>query len=163
MKPALFILLTGLGATATTDAWALLRQRLFGTPLPNYRFVGRWIAQFPRGRFRHEAIARAPVVRGELAVGWLAHYAIGIGFAALPLVLRGSGWIGNPELSIALLVGLATVVAPFLILQPAMGLGIAASRTPRPAAARLQSILTHALFGLGLYLSAIALGFSSRS
>jgi len=31
------------------------------------------------------------------------------------------------------------------------GTGIAASRTPRPAAARLQSLVTHGVFGLGLY------------
>jgi hypothetical protein len=43
------------------------------------------------------------------------------------------------------------VAAPFLVLQPGMGAGIAASRTPRPAAARFQSVITHAIFGLGLY------------
>lgn len=36
------------------------------------------------------------------------------------------------------------------------GIGIAASRTPRPNAARLQSLLTHAVFGLGLYVAAWA-------
>jgi hypothetical protein len=32
-----------------------------------------------------------------------------------------------------------------------MGAGVAASRTARPGAARLQSLVTHAIFGLGLY------------
>ena len=36
-------------------------------------------------------------------------------------------------------------------MQPGMGAGIAASRTPRPAAARLHSLVTHAIFGIGLY------------
>ena len=53
----------------------------------------------------------------------------------------------------ALLVGIGTVVAPFLLMQPGMGAGVAASRTPRPAAARVQSLVTHAIFGLGLYAS----------
>ena len=48
-----------------------------------------------------------------------------------------------------------TVVAPFFILQPAMGAGIAASRAPHPNAARLRSILTHTVYGIGLYLSAL--------
>jgi Protein of unknown function (DUF2938) len=43
------------------------------------------------------------------------------------------------------------VAAPFLLMQPGMGAGIAASRTPRPAAARLHSLVTHGIFGLGLY------------
>jgi Protein of unknown function (DUF2938) len=51
----------------------------------------------------------------------------------------------------ALLVGIGTVAAPFLLMQPGMGAGIAASRTPRPAAARVQSLLTHFIFGVGLY------------
>jgi len=32
-----------------------------------------------------------------------------------------------------------------------MGLGLAASKTPKPDAARLRSIMTHGVFGLGLY------------
>ena len=45
------------------------------------------------------------------------------------------------------------MAAPFLIMQPGMGAGIAASRTPRPAAARMQSLVTHGVFGLGLYVA----------
>jgi len=33
-----------------------------------------------------------------------------------------------------------------------MGAGIAACRMPDPNTARLQSLLTHAIFGIGLYL-----------
>jgi hypothetical protein len=55
-----------------------------------------------------------------------------------------------------LAVGIGTVAAPFLLMQPGMGAGLAARRSPRPAAARLHSLVTHAVFGLGLYASAIA-------
>ena len=51
--------------------------------------------------------------------------------------------------------GIATVVFPFFILQPSLGLGIAASKTPRPAQARLKSLVTHTIFGLGLYVCAL--------
>ncbi|MFM4830667.1 hypothetical protein D3C87_798680 [compost metagenome] len=53
--------------------------------------------------------------------------------------------------------GIGTVVAPFLLMQPCMGAGIAASRTPYPASVRLHSLITHGVFGLGLYLSGWAL------
>jgi hypothetical protein len=46
---------------------------------------------------------------------------------------------------------------PFFVMQPAMGAGIAASRTPTPWRNRLRSLATHAVFGCGLYLSAAAL------
>jgi hypothetical protein len=42
-------------------------------------------------------------------------------------------------------------------MQPAMGAGLAARRTPRPQAARLHSLAMHVVFGLGLYASALAL------
>ena len=105
----------------------------------------------PRGRFRHESIAAVPPATAEMLIGWMSHYLIGIAFAALLLAIGGREWIAHPTLAPALLLGIATVLAPFLILQPGMGAGIAASRMPRPTAARLHSLLTHTVFGLGLY------------
>jgi hypothetical protein len=146
--------LIGTGATVVMDAWGIARRRLFGIPGMNYGLVGRWVAYLPRGRFRHEPIAKTPPVRGELATGWIAHYAIGIAVAGVLLVIFGAEWAERPTLGPALAVGVATVVAPFFILQPGMGAGIAASRTPRPNAARFQSLVTHAVFGVGLFLAA---------
>ena len=54
-----------------------------------------------------------------------------------------------------MIVGLVTLVAPFFIMQPGMGLGIAASKTPNPNAARLKSIASHMVYGIGLYGSAL--------
>ena len=151
--------LIGAGATAATDLWAIARRRLLSIPPPNYGLVGRWIAHMPRGRFRHDSIAAAAPVGGERLVGWTAHYLIGIAFAAILPVVWGPEWIRNPTIGPALIVGIGTVAAPFLVMQPGMGAGIAASRTPRPAAARLQSVLMHAIFGLGLYAAGVATSF----
>lgn len=158
MHIAANILVTGLGATLATDVWALARQRLLRIPPPDWGQVGRWLGHMPRGRFRHESIRVATPVRGERALGWAAHYAIGVVFAALVPLVAGQGWLAHPTAGPALAVGLGTVLAPFLLMQPGMGLGLAASRTPRPANARLQSLLTHLVFGVGLYLSARVAG-----
>ena len=144
-------LFIGTGATAVMDLWAIARKRTLGIPAPNYGLVGRWLGHMPRGRFRHDSIAAVPPVRGERLIGWLAHYVIGIAFAAILLGTWGLAWIDDPKIGPALVVGIATVAAPFLVMQPGMGAGIAASRTANPAAARLQSLVTHAIFGLGLY------------
>ena len=146
-------ILVGCGATALVDAWALLRKRLFNIPLPDFGILGRWLGHMPRGKFRHAAIAAADPVRGERLIGWIAHYIIGISFAALLLAVWGLEWMRAPTLVPALIVGVGTVVAPFFIMQPAMGAGIAASRTPRPGEARLHSFLTHVVFGVALYLA----------
>lgn len=157
MNDLIFTVAIGIGATAVMDLWGLVRQRLLGIACPNYGLVGRWISYMPRGRFRHESIAKAPPVQGERLIGWTAHYLIGIAFAALLISIGGIEWIQNPSLGLALTVGIGTVAAPFLLMQPGMGAGIAASRTPRPGSARLQSLLTHGVFGVGLYISGRAI------
>lgn len=73
------------------------------------------------------------------------------------LALWGLDWARRPSLAPALIVGLGSVAAPFLLMQPGMGAGLAARRTPRPGFARLQSLITHAVFGVGLYLAAVAI------
>jgi hypothetical protein len=144
-------ILIGTGATLATDAWALLRRKLFGVALPDYGLVGRWFGHMPRGRFVHAKISDSTPVPAERVIGWTVHYAIGVAFAGLLLAIVGLKWARDPTLGPALLVGMATVAAPYFVMQPGMGAGIAARRTPRPNRARLQSLLTHIVFGLGLY------------
>lgn len=151
MDLLLSTMIVGSGATAVTDLWAIVRKHFLGVVLPDFGLLGRWLAHMPRGRFRHDSIAAAPRVRGERAIGWIAHYLVGISFAAILVGIWGVEWLGQPSLGPALAVGIATVAAPFFVMQPGMGAGIAASRTPHPATARLHSLLTHAIFGLGLY------------
>lgn len=148
------IVITGVGATLVMDLWGLARRPLLGIPAPDYGLVGRWLGHMPAGRFRHPRIAAAAPVRGERLLGWTAHYLIGITFAGLLVALVGPDWLQTPSLLPALGVGLVSVLAPFLLMQPGMGAGVAASRTPDPGKARRQSLLTHAVFGLGLYLAA---------
>jgi len=151
MDYLVYALVIGAGATALMDLWAIARRRAFDTPLPNYGLVGRWFAHLARGRFHHQSIAASPAVQGERVFGWVAHYVIGVAFAGLLLAVWGLAWVRQPTIGPALLVGIGTVAAPFLVMQPGMGAGVAASRTPRPAAARLQSLITHSIFGPGLY------------
>lgn len=154
--------LIGIGATLAMDAWGVLRRRLFGVPAPDYALVGRWLGHMPGGRFRYDAIVRSRAVRGERMLGWCMHYLTGVLFAALVPLVWGLAWLRHPTPGAALLVGVVTVAAPFLLMQPGMGAGIAASRTPRPAIARVHSLLNHLAFGAGLYLSALLLqAFSS--
>jgi hypothetical protein len=90
----------------------------------------------------------------ERVIGWSVHYLTGIAFAAGLVLVRGTEWLAQPTLAPALLFGIATVGAPFLLMQPGMGAGVASRRTPNPTAARVQSVLTHAVFGLGLWVAA---------
>ncbi|UVA77374.1 DUF2938 domain-containing protein [Pandoraea commovens] len=148
------ILAIGVFATVVMDLWALLLRRVFGIASLDFAMVGRWLGHMPAGRFAHSGIARATPVAGEKALGWFAHYAIGVGFAAALVMLAGSEWLDAPTWPMPLAFGVATVVMPFFVMQPAFGAGIAASKTPKPAQARLRSLMTHTVFGLGLYAGA---------
>jgi hypothetical protein len=150
-------IVVGTGATFLMDLWNLLLKRAFAIPSLNYCLLGRWVCHMPSGVFRHPSIAASPPKPHECPVGWLAHYTIGV---MLALVFAGviapAGWLAQPTLLPALLYGLVTVAFPLLILQPSLGLGMASSRTPHPGRARLKSLGTHFVFGLGLYVSARA-------
>jgi hypothetical protein len=146
----------GIGATAVMDLWLLLLKRS-GVPTMDFALLGRWVGHLFHGQIAHDAIRRARPIAGELGLGWLTHYAVGIVFAALLVVLQGGAWLDRPSVLPALAWGLATAAAPLLVLQPAMGAGIASSRTPAPLMNSLRSLTNHAVFGLGLYLSAAAL------
>ena len=147
-------LLIGAGATAVIDVWAIVRRRLLGIPPLDYSLVGRWLGHLARGRVWHNLIGASPAIPRERIIGWTAHYVIGVAFAGVLLALWGRQWACHPTLGPALVVGISSVAAPFLVMQPAMGAGVAASRTPRPAAARVHSVVTHAVFGLALYAAA---------
>src|SRR5688500_3296757 len=112
----------GTGATAIMDLWLAFLRR-WGVPSLDYGLLGRWIGHVSRGRFWHESINASAPIRHERVIGWSAHYSIGILFAALLLAIWGPGWLDNPTLGPALIVSTATLVAPFLVMQPAMGAG----------------------------------------
>lgn len=144
----------GIGATVVMDIWALVLQRIFTVKPLNYGLVGRWLIYMLKGSFSHENIGVVKPVKAELIIGWAAHYLIGIVFATAMIMSNGSGWLIDPSVLPAISFGLLTVVFPFFIMQPCMGLGIAASKTPQPNLARFRSLLTHLIFGFGLYIFA---------
>lgn len=147
--------IVGLGATLFTDLWALFLKCAFSIPSANYCLVGRWFRHMPEGTFMHASIANASQKRFECTVGWIAHYVIGVVYALVLVALVSGSWLARPTVLPALLFGVGTVLAPFLVMQPSFGLGIAASRMPNPTQARLRSLMAHTAFGVGLYVCAV--------
>jgi hypothetical protein len=151
MQQGIFdMVVIGGGATALLDLWSVARAGLTGAARPDYGPVGRWIGYLAQGQFFHAAIGKSAPITGERAIGWVAHYAIGVGFAGV-LLFVWPDWARAPSLLPALIVGIGSVAAPFLLMQPGMGAGFFANRTPNPNAARLRSLTTHMVFALGLY------------
>lgn len=150
------IVLIGVGATAVMDLW-LAALKLLRVPTLSFALLGRWVGHLLHGKYFHEGIAKSQPIRHELVIGWLAHYAIGIFFAGLLAAVAGVTWMLEPTFIPALSTGVLTVIAPLFFMQPAMGSGIASSKTAAPVRNCIKSIVNHAVFGSGLYVAAIAL------
>jgi Protein of unknown function (DUF2938) len=150
----------GVGATAVMDAWLLL-LKLMGVHTLGFGLIGRWVGHLFRGQVVHASIRQSPGIPGELVWGWLTHYAAGIGFAGLLVLLQGLAWTRSPSPGPAIAWGMGTVLVPLFVMQPAMGSGFAASRTPTPIKNCLRSLANHTVFGVGLYISAVLLALGA--
>lgn len=153
----LLAVLVGIGATFLIDLWALFLKRGFNIPSLSYCLLGRWLLHMPRGTILHRSIVAARPKPHECPVGWIAHYLIGTVFAVVFVLVASERWLERPTLLPALAFGAATTLVPYLIMQPSFGLGVAASKAPKPNQARLKSLMTHTVFGIGLYIWAVLL------
>lgn len=159
LSGAIFI---GIGATIIMDLWAIFLRKGFNISSLSFCLVGRWFSYMQDGIFRHDKISSAEKRPAECAIGWAAHYLIGIAYAFLLVIPASGAWLVSPSFMPALILGVATVVFPFFMMQPAFGFGIAAAKTSNPAQARVKSVVNHAVFGVGLYLSAIVFNYAMR-
>jgi hypothetical protein len=155
------IFIIGAGATIVMDAWLLLLRRA-GIPASNFALVGRLLGHLSRGRWVRHGVARAPAIPAEALLGWATHYVIGIIFSALLVLAVGVEWVIAPTFLPALFAGVISVLAPLFVLQPAMGAGVASTKTPAPLRNSLKSLANHVVFGVGLYLAALATALVTR-
>jgi len=143
--------IVGAGATAVMDLGGEVIRRATGVRPLNLDLVGRWVGHLRRGTLTHDSIVAAEPIENERELGLATHYAIGAGFV-MALAVVDSDWIDEPRLGSAMGLGLATCAAPWFLMQPAWGMGVAASRTPDPNTARRRTMRAHLLYGLGAYL-----------
>ena len=151
-------LVIGVFATIFMDICGVIRNKLFQTQSLNYAFVGRWVLGWAKGQFHHVNISQASTQSGEQWVGWAFHYLTGILWVG---ILFGLSYLDLYPLNFVsiMLFALFTTLVPFLIMQPALGLGFFASRTPVPFDAVKKSIITHLCFGFGIYLGYFIFGY----
>ncbi|OKY25805.1 DUF2938 domain-containing protein [Thalassotalea sp. PP2-459] len=148
--------LIGIGATVVLDLWSLFIEKLFNMPPLNWRMVGRWVGLMSDGKFYHQNISQSKAVNNELLIGWVTHYIIGVIFAgAFLLIVNESVTLTSVSFLSSVIFGMVTVVFPFCIMQPCMGLGFVASKAPKPNIARIRSLINHMVFGVGLYVATL--------
>ncbi len=150
--------LIGTGATLAMDLWAVILTLVFKQPKANWAPVGRWFYHLKNGKLFHESIAEAEPYAHELALGWISHYAVGIAYGIMLALMVGPDWFATPTLLPAWIWGIVTVAAGWFLLQPGLGIGWAASKTPNPTKVRALNLVAHTVFGLGLWLTALVIG-----
>lgn len=152
MDMVLKALALGIFATVAIDMWAVFANKVLKLPRTNWAMVGRWLGHIPKGKFVHNPIGASPGIKSELLLGWCFHYLIGVIYALIYVVLVYVLLGGVPTLLSAWVFGVVTVLAPWFVMQPGLGLGICAVKAPKPTLARMQNLIIHSIFGIALYI-----------
>lgn len=143
--------LLGILATIGMDLWSLVAKHVLRLPTADWAMAGRWFGHIARGVVAHASIHEAEPIAHERIVGWIGHYVTGIVYGLAYVTIVRVVLESEPTLISALTFGIVTLVAPWLIMQPAMGAGAFASRTPNPGLIRAVNVSMHAVFGVSLY------------
>jgi len=148
-------LIVGVLATLTMDVVAVIALRLGiaggGPRRTGPDLIGRWMGYLLQGKFRHTDILQAPPLRGELLLGFAAHYAIGILLTLMYLGLLAVAHATPTALS-AIFYGTATTVLPWFLMFPSQGMGWLGRDAPGDAHLARTSLFNHIVFGLGIAL-----------
>jgi len=149
------ILIVGVIATACLDIGQQIYRLLTGMPITDWGMIGRWAAYLPKGQVVHENIGKTPPVAGERPLGWAVHYAVGIGYAVVYLVLMWFILGIEPGFVPAMVFGALSVSVTWFVMEPILGAGVMAAKTPKPPAAMAQDFASHLSFGFGLFLGVV--------
>jgi uncharacterized membrane protein YeaQ/YmgE (transglycosylase-associated protein family) len=112
--------------------------------------IGRMSAGWARGRFRYRHPGEIAPVSNETFLGYVTHYAIGVGLA-IPFVIGWDLMVGGPTSPAwALAYGVSTTIASWLFVYPSLGLGVFGLRSPEGIKNTLSSLANHLFFGIGI-------------
>ncbi|KGB56270.1 hypothetical protein FG91_00772 [Sphingopyxis sp. LC81] len=149
-------IITGIFGALAFDIWNALAQRLAGIRAPNWGILGKWLlAPFA-------AVDGTPAPSGpptftliERILGETAHYVTAILFALALILAMGTDWLAHPTPMPAIAAGLLTTIFAWFLIMPALGAGIAGTKTPAPLKLCVTTLTSHAIMGAGFYVGAI--------
>jgi hypothetical protein len=150
------ILIVGVVACIIFDLWQRVFQKLTGIPPSNWAMVGRWgFGLMTNGQLIARDLESQAERKNELAVGWLVHYSVAIGYAAAYAWLMRATVL-QAELIDGLIFGVISVAVPYFFFLPCLGKGMLARLTPNPPLVCGLALMMHSLFGVS-----IGLGFAA--
>jgi hypothetical protein len=147
----------GLTGTALKDVWAIFLKRVFDNAPPNWAMVGRWVVHLKSGKVFNDDIAEALAFSSENLVGWIFYYFVGFIYGVIFMLLVGKEWLSGPTLMPVWLYSISTILVGWFLLHPGLGLGMALAKTENPFKGRCMGLMTHSVFGLGMWFGAFAI------
>lgn len=150
-----FLLLTagiGVVGTLSMDIGNYLTAHMGITYEINRAFIGALARGWTNGIFVYNSPSTIVPGAGDYYFGVASHYLIGIVFA-IPVffaVYSSNSKIGLPWIYVY---GLLTSVASLFVLFPAVGLGVAASKSDHQLYMVYSNLINHTFYGLGLVLA----------
>ena len=149
------ILIVGVVACAIFDLWQRVFQKMTAIPPSNWAMVGRWsLGVMTNGQLIARDLESQAERQNELAVGWLVHYGVAIGYAAVYAWLMQAN-ILQAAFGDGLIFGVLSVAVPWFFFLPCLGKGMMARLTPNPPLVCALALMVHSLFGVS-----IGLGFA---
>ena len=148
---------TGIVATITMDILSITASKLGLIAPLSPRLIGRWFASVARGQFMHSDIGQIPPIDHEMAIAVPMHYAIGITLALVYLLASSALGLNPRRLVTTFGFALCTNLLPWLLMFPAMGYGWFGANGPTGTRLFLNSLVTLAFMGFGLWLGRQAL------
>jgi DUF2938 family protein len=153
----LHYVVAGVIATLCMDVLSGLAIALgMAAPLPP-RLIGRWFVSVAKASPIHADIAQASPIAHEMAIVLPVHYAIGIVLTALYLVASSRLAWQAENLKLAVTFGVLSSALPWIFMFPAMGYGFFGIRGPAGTRLFVSSLISHACFGLGLWVGALVI------
>lgn len=146
----IFVIILGIFATIIMDVWQVFLLLAFKIPAPEWKFVGRWILGIPTLGFVQKIPTELPMRRLEKLTGWVTHYLMGILYAFIYIYLVEVMPID--QLMVTFLFVAISLLTPWLLLFPCMGMGFFAARTPKPRLVIIYNLITHLIFSFSMYL-----------
>ena len=130
------VVIAGIWRLRHFDVWQRIFHRMTGIPPSNWAMVGRWLLRLLSGDglFQND-LAAQPAMPGELRAGWILHYVVAVGYAAVFAMTVQLGWLQADAVD-GLVFGIASVAVPWFFFMPALGAG--AWRATRRTARRLR-------------------------
>ena len=145
-------IISGLFATILFDIFNYSLNFAYGIERPKWNLLGRYFLGYKKNKFIRTNLINDEKIDNELLWGYFFHYAIGIIYGVIFVILNFL-FFEYPSILLAYIFGFFTVLGGWCFLMPfAYNLGFFASKSEQRTNILVQNLIAHFVFGTGLFI-----------